>query len=54
MFAAVDGYCERLGPGLRAEPLNAATIPALLFAALIMARHALMMARRACLPANWR
>ena len=23
--APVDGYCERLGPGLRAEPLNAVT-----------------------------
>lgn len=40
MFAAVDGYCERLGPGLWAEPLNAITNLAFLLAALIMARRA--------------
>lgn len=31
----IDGYCERLGPGLWAEPLNAATNAAFLLAALI-------------------
>ena len=31
--AAIDGYCERLGPGFWAEPLNAATNAAFLIAA---------------------
>jgi hypothetical protein len=31
----IDGYCERLGPGLWAEPLNAATNGAFILAALI-------------------
>jgi hypothetical protein len=31
----IDGYCERLGPGLWAEPLNAATNAAFILAALI-------------------
>lgn len=35
--AAVDGYCERLGPAFWAEPLNAATNAAFLIAALVMA-----------------
>jgi len=30
----IDNYCERLGPGFRAEPLNAATNGAVLAAAL--------------------
>lgn len=33
-FAAVDGYCERLGPGLWAEPLNLVSNAAFLAAAL--------------------
>jgi len=36
MFEHVDGYCERLGPGLWAEPLNAVTNAAFLIAALVM------------------
>lgn len=32
----IDGYCERLGPGYWAEPLNAVTNAAFLIAALIM------------------
>ncbi|AZB64361.1 hypothetical protein EBL87_11600 [Cereibacter sphaeroides] len=35
-FAAVDGYCERGGPGLWAEPLNAATNAAFLIAAALL------------------
>lgn len=35
-LAAVDGYCERLGPGLWAEPLNALTNLAFLAAAAVM------------------
>ena len=38
-FAAVDGYCERLGPGLWAEPLNAVTNLAFLAAAAVMWRR---------------
>ena len=37
---AVDGYCERLGPGLWAEPLNALTNLAFLIAAAVMWRRA--------------
>lgn len=37
---AVDSYCERLGPGLWAEPLNALTNLAFLLAALVMWRRA--------------
>lgn len=33
---AVDGYCERLGPGLWAEPLNAVTNIAFLISAAVM------------------
>lgn len=33
--AAVDGYCERLGPGLWAEPVNAVTNLAFVLAAVI-------------------
>jgi Ceramidase len=32
-FRAIDGYCERLGPGLWAEPLNAVSNAAFLVAA---------------------
>ncbi len=39
-FDAVDLYCERLGPGLWAEPLNAVTNLAFLGAALILWRRA--------------
>jgi hypothetical protein len=39
----IDAYCERLGPGLWAEPLNAATNAAFFLAALV----ALVLARRA-------
>lgn len=35
-LSAVDGYCERLGPGYWAEPVNAATNLAFIIAALIM------------------
>ncbi|MGP3695831.1 hypothetical protein [Rhodobacter sp. NSM] len=35
-FAALDGYCERLGPGLWAEPLNAVTNLAFVIAAGLM------------------
>ncbi len=38
----IDNYCERLGPGFRAEPLNAATNGAFLAAAL----YALVLWRR--------
>lgn len=34
--AAVDGYCERLGPGLWAEPLNLVTNAAFLVVAAVM------------------
>lgn len=36
----IDGYCERLGPGLWAEPLNAVTNLAFLIAALLAWRRA--------------
>jgi hypothetical protein len=35
-LASVDGYCERLGPGLWAEPLNAVTNLAFILAAAVM------------------
>jgi hypothetical protein len=35
-LAAVDGYCERLGPGYWAEPVNALTNAAFLVAAAVM------------------
>jgi hypothetical protein len=37
---AVDGYCERLGPGYWAEPVNALTNAAFVIAALVMWRRA--------------
>jgi hypothetical protein len=36
---AVDGYCERLGPGYWAEPVNAATNAAFVLAALLVWRR---------------
>jgi uncharacterized membrane protein (GlpM family) len=39
-FEAVDGYCERLGPGFWAEPVNAVTNAAFVIAALVMWRRA--------------
>lgn len=39
IFDPIDAYCERLGPGLWAEPLNAVTNLAFLIAALICARR---------------
>ncbi|MFI6099117.1 hypothetical protein ACIA8G_26485 [Lentzea sp. NPDC051213] len=36
---SVDAYCERLGPGLWAEPLNAITNLAFLIAAFLLLRH---------------
>lgn len=36
----IDGYCERLGPGYWAEPLNAVTNAAFVIAALVMWRRA--------------
>ncbi len=38
-LAAVDGYCERTGPGLWAEPLNALTNAAFVAAAAVMWRR---------------
>ena len=38
-FDAVDGYCERLGPGYWAEPANALTNLAFLLAAAVMWRR---------------
>jgi hypothetical protein len=40
-FAPIDAYCERLGPGLAAEPLNALSNAAFFIAALWAARAAL-------------
>lgn len=39
LMRAIDGYCERLGPGLWAEPLNALSNLAFLLAALVMWRR---------------
>jgi hypothetical protein len=49
-FASIDAYCERLGPGLAAEPLNALSNAAFIIAALWAARAAL---RRGCEPVIW-
>jgi hypothetical protein len=38
-FDPIDAYCERLGPGLWAEPLNALSNLAFLLAALVCARR---------------
>jgi hypothetical protein len=39
-FAPIDAYCERLGPGLAAEPLNALSNAAFIIAAIWAARAA--------------
>ncbi|WP_146344692.1 ceramidase domain-containing protein [Phaeobacter marinintestinus] len=39
-FAEIDAYCERLGPGYWAEPLNAVTNLAFILSALLMWRRA--------------
>jgi hypothetical protein len=49
-FAPIDGYCERLGPGLAAEPLNALSNAAFFIAALWAGRMAL---RRGAGPVVW-
>lgn len=38
-FAPIDAYCERLGPGFAAEPLNAATNVAFLMGAAVAWRY---------------
>lgn len=50
-IVAVDHYCERLGPGLWAEPLNATTNLAFLVAAWFLWR--LARERRALTPGVW-
>ncbi|MGE3875390.1 MAG: ceramidase domain-containing protein [Parvibaculaceae bacterium] len=49
-FAPIDAYCERLGPGLAAEPLNALSNAAFFIAALWAARTA---ARKGVEPVIW-
>ncbi|QIG50732.1 hypothetical protein G5V57_25165 [Nordella sp. HKS 07] len=49
-FAPIDSYCERLGPGLLAEPLNAASNAAFIIAAIWAARAAY---RRGSEPVIW-
>jgi hypothetical protein len=49
-FAPIDAYCERLGPGLAAEPLNALSNAAFFIAALWAARAA---ARKGVGPVIW-
>jgi hypothetical protein len=49
-FAPIDAYCERLGPGLTAEPLNALSNAAFFIAALWAARAAL---RKGVEPVIW-
>ena len=49
LTAQIDAYCERLGPGYWAEPVNALTNLAFVLAALIMARRL----RGANLPLAW-
>jgi hypothetical protein len=48
---AVDGYCERLGPGFWAEPVNALTNAAFLLAAAVMWRRSAGVARARLLSA---
>lgn len=50
-FAPIDSYCERLGPGLLAEPLNALSNAAFIIAALWAARAALRRGNRE--PVVW-
>jgi hypothetical protein len=49
-FAPIDAYCERLGPALAAEPLNALSNAAFFIAALWAARAAL---RKGVEPVIW-
>jgi hypothetical protein len=49
-FAPIDAYCERLGPGLAAEPLNALSNAAFFIAALWAARTAV---RKGVEPVIW-
>jgi hypothetical protein len=49
-FAPIDAYCERLGPGLAAEPLNAVSNAAFFIAALWATRTAL---RNGVEPVIW-
>ena len=49
-FAPIDAYCERLGPGLAAEPFNALSNAAFFIAALWAARTA---ARKGVEPVIW-
>jgi hypothetical protein len=49
-FAPIDAYCERLGPGLAAEPLNAVSNAAFFIAAIWAARAA---RRRGSEPVIW-
>jgi Ceramidase len=49
-FAPIDAYCERLGPGLTAEPLNALSNAAFFITALWAGRMAL---RKGVEPAIW-
>ncbi|TMJ35565.1 MAG: hypothetical protein E6G89_18315, partial [Alphaproteobacteria bacterium] len=49
-FAPIDAYCERLGPGLLAEPLNALSNAAFFIAALWAASAA---RRRGSEPIIW-
>ncbi|MFZ5676635.1 MAG: ceramidase domain-containing protein [Pseudomonadota bacterium] len=50
-FAPIDSYCERLGPGLLAEPLNALSNAAFIIAAVWAARAALRRGNRE--PVIW-
>ena len=47
-LTAVDGYCERVGPGYWAEPLNAVTNAAFVLVAVLMWRRTAGMARAMC------
>jgi len=49
-FAPIDAYCERSGPGLWAEPLNALSNAAFIIAAIWAARAA---SRRGVEPVIW-
>jgi uncharacterized membrane protein (DUF4010 family) len=49
-FVPIDAYCERLGPGLAAEPLNAVSNVAFIIAAIWAARAA---QRRGGEPVIW-
>lgn len=47
-FAAVDGYCERLGSAYWAEPVNAVTNLAFVMAATVMWRRTMGLGRAMC------